>query len=126
METIGQGFKKVGDIVEKTVEDKDKKNELSIELSKLETETNLKIQELVNGRMGTTLEKCISFVFPMVGFMFSLYLFSNLIAYWVGLISGKAIPMLEIDERLYSVMLSYIVGFFGNKSVKDVFRNKEK
>lgn len=117
LESINNGFKKIGDIVDKSIEDKDKKNELNAELIKLETETEVKIHTLINGRMGTMLERCISLVFPMIGALFSLYLLSNLVMYWIIFFTGKQHTYLYVDEKMYQIIGIYLAGFFGSSAV---------
>lgn len=123
LDAITDGFKKVGDIVDKTVEDKDKKNELQVEIAKLQAETEVKIQTLINGRMGTMLEKCISLVFPMIGALFSLYLLSNLVMYWIIFWTGEDHAYLYVDEKMYQIIGIYLAGFFGSSAVGK-FANK--
>ena len=123
LESINNGFKKIGDIVDKSIEDKDKKNELNAELIKLETETEVKMHTLINGRMGTMLERCISLVFPMIGALFSLYLFSNLVMYWVIFFTGRQNTYLHVDEKMYQIIGIYLAGFFGSSAVGK-FANK--
>lgn len=125
LDVITDGFKKVGDIVDKSIEDKDKKNEIHMELAKLEAETEVRIQTLVNGRMGTMLEKCISLVFPMIGALFSLYLLSNLVIYWVIVFTGNDYSYLYVDEKMYQIISIYLAGFFGSSAVGK-FANKDR
>lgn len=125
LDAITDGFKKIGDIVDKTVEDKDKKNELKVELAKLEAETEVKMQTLINGRMGTMLEKCISLVFPMIGAIFSLYLLSNLIMYWIMFFTGEVHTYIYVDEKMYQIIGIYLAGFFGSSAVGK-FTNRNK
>lgn len=118
------GLNKVVDVVDKMVVDKDAKNQIMAEIEKMGIEAELQLQEIVNKRMGTMLEKCMSVVFPMMGFVFSTYLLSNLVAYWRCFDKTNGYLPLVVDDKFYSVILSYIVGFFGNRSVKEVFKNK--
>lgn len=117
-------FDKIIDIAEKSITDKDEKNKLISELNKIELESDIKIQELVNGRLGSFLEKCVSIVFPLVGFIFSFTLLTNIILHIILFYKGQTTSLIEIDKELYTVMLSYIVGFFGNRSVKEFTKNK--
>lgn len=117
LDSINSGFKKVGEIIDKSIEDKDKKNELNAELIKLEIETELKMHTLINGRMGTMLEKCISLVFPMIGILFSLYLLSNLVMYWIIFFTGKQHTYLYVDEKMYQIIGIYLAGFFSSSAV---------
>lgn len=117
LDAISDGFKKVGDIVDKTVEDKDKRNELNVELAKLQAETEVKIQTIINGRMGTMLEKCISIVFPMIAFIFGLSILSNLLMFWINFWTKSDNPFLYIDDRLFQIIMVYIGGFFGSSAV---------
>lgn len=125
LDSINSGFKKVGEIIDKSIEDKDKKNELNAELIKLEAETELKMHTLINGRMGTMLEKCISLVFPMIGILFSLYLLSNLVMYWIIFFTGKQHTYLYVDEKMYQIIGIYLAGFFSSSAVGK-FVNKTK
>lgn len=111
------GINKVVDIVDKVVVDKDKKEEIMAELDKMNMEADIKLQELLNARMGTKLEKCISTLFPAVGFVFVLYLLSNLIMYWICFFRGTEPKYIEVAKELFQVMMIYLSGFFAKRTI---------
>lgn len=112
------GLDKVFDVVDKVVTDKDEKNKLLFELQKIEIESNVKLNELINARMGTLLEKCISLVFPIIGFVFAAYLISNLVMHIILFWRGETTELLVIDKELFQVIMIYLTGFFGKGAIK--------
>lgn len=117
------GMDKIVDIVDKAVVDKDAKNQIMGEIEKLELESDIKLQELLNQRMGTKLERCVSIVFPFIGFIFGLYLLSNLLSFWIGIYRGIEPTYVPLSKEMYQVVITYLVGFFGKRSV-DSFKGK--
>ena len=115
---------KVTDIIDKAVTDKDAKNQIMGELEKVNLETEIKLQELFNQRMGTKLERCISVLFPFIGFIFGLYLLSNLVMYWIAFYKGIEPNYIVVTKELYQVIIVYLAGFFGKRAVDGYVGNK--
>ncbi|MGL5570794.1 hypothetical protein [Cetobacterium sp.] len=98
-------------IINKFIPDKNTQNQMEIELKKLEVED-------FNNKRGTSLEKAISMVFPLIAFIFCGFLISNLLGMWIGFIFKTESPIFPIDDRMYQIIMVYLTGFFGNRSIK--------
>lgn len=114
---IKDGFNKVFGIIDKTVVDKDKKLELETAVKEVQINSEIEMQKLINGRTNTLLEKCISVVFPLIAFAFFLHLVTNVSVFWICFNNNTPMMFLPIDERLYSIIMVYLTGFFGSNAV---------
>ena len=114
---IRDGFNKVFGIIDKTVVDKDKKQELEAAVKEVQLNSEIEMQKIINGRTNTLLEKCISIVFPLIAFAFFLHLVTNVLVFWICFNAGKNMVFLPIDERLHGIIMVYLTGFFGSNAV---------
>lgn len=98
-------------IINKFIPDKENVNQIELEFKKLEVED-------FSNKRGTSLEKAVSMVFPTIAFIFCAFLISNLIGMWIGFIFKTESPIFPIDDRMYQIIMVYLTGFFGNRSIK--------
>ena len=98
-------------IINKFIPDKENVNQIELEFKKLEVED-------FSNKRGTSLEKAVSMVFPTIAFIFCAFLISNLIGMWIGFIFKTESPIFPIDDRMYQIIMVYLGGFFGNRTVK--------
>lgn len=98
-------------IINKFIPDKENVNKIELEFKKLEVED-------FSNKRGTSLEKAVSMVFPTIAFIFCAFLISNLIGMWIGFIFKTESPIFPIDDRMYQIIMVYLTGFFGNRSIK--------
>lgn len=98
-------------LVNKFIPDKESQAQFEIEMRKLEVED-------FKNKKGSSVEKAVSCLFPLVGVIFCLYLLSNLIGMWRGFFNGGEAYLFPMDEDLYRVMFIYITGFFGKRTVE--------
>ena len=98
-------------IINKFIPDKENVNKIELEFKKLEVED-------FSNKRGTSLEKAVSMVFPTIAFIFCAFLISNLIGMWIGFIFKTESPIFPIDDRMYQIIMVYLGGFFGNRTVK--------
>ena len=98
-------------IINKFIPDKENANQIALELKKLE------VQDYSNKR-GSALEKAVSMVFPTIAFIFCAFLISNLLGMWIGFIFKTESPIFPIDDKMYQIIMVYLTGFFGNRSIK--------
>ena len=98
-------------IINKFIPDKENVNQIELEFKKLEVED-------FSNKRGTSLEKAVSMVFPLIAFIFCAFLISNLIGMWIGFIFKTESPIFPIDDRMYQIIMVYLGGFFGNRTVK--------
>lgn len=98
-------------IINKFIPDKNTQSQMEIELKKLEVED-------FSNKRGSSLEKAVSMVFPTIAFIFCGFLISNLIGMWIGFIFKTESPIFPIDDRMYQIIMVYLGGFFGNRTVK--------
>ena len=98
-------------IINKFIPDKENANQIALEFKKLE------VQDYAN-KKGSSLEKAVSMVFPLIAFIFCAFLISNLLGMWIGFIFKTESPIFPIDDRMYQIIMVYLTGFFGNRSIK--------
>ena len=98
-------------IINKFIPDKENVNQIELEFKKLEVED-------FSNKRGTSLEKAVSMVFPLIAFIFCAFLISNLLGMWIGFIFKTESPIFPIDDRMYQIIMVYLGGFFGNRTVK--------
>lgn len=98
-------------IINKFIPDEKVQNQMEIELKKLEVED-------FNNKRGSSLEKTVSMVFPLIAFIFCAFLISNLLGMWIGFIFKTQSPIFPMDDRMYQIIMVYLGGFFGNRSIK--------
>ncbi len=113
-----QGIKIISDIIsigKSFIPDKDKQLEFEIKMKELE------VQDYLNKK--GTMENAITCIFPFIGFIFCLYLLSNLIGLWYSFITSKPAFNFPLDTNLYQVIQIYLAGFFGKRAV-DSWKSK--
>lgn len=98
-------------IINKFIPDKENVSQIELELKKLEVED-------FNNKRGSSLEKTVSMVFPLIAFIFCAFLVSNLLGMWIGFIFKTESPIFPMDDRMYQIIMVYLGGFFGNRSIK--------
>lgn len=108
---VGTTVNSVLGIINKFIPDKSNQLQAELELTKLEVED-------YTNKKGSHLEKVVTMVFPTIAFTFCAYLISNLIGMWIGFIFKIESPIFPVDEDLYKIIMIYLAGFFGNRSVK--------
>lgn len=80
-------------IINKFIPNKENINQIELEFKKLEVED-------FSNKRGTSLEKAVSMVFPLIAFIFCGFLVSNLLGMWIGFIFKTQFPIFPIDEKL--------------------------
>lgn len=105
------------DIGKKFIPDDKQKLEFELKMKQLE------VEDYANKK--GVFENAISCLFPLVGFTFVLYLLSNLIGLWYSFITGKSAFNFPIDDDLYNVIMIYLGGFFGKRTI-DSYKKGDK
>ncbi len=94
------------------------KNFILDDKQKLEFELKMRqldIEDYANKK--GVLENAVSCIFPLIGTTFVLYLLSNLIGLWYSFITGKPTFNFPIEDGLYNVIMIYLGGFFGKRTI---------
>lgn len=106
----GKVLSDIIDIGKKFIPDKQQQLEFELKMRELE------VKDYANKK--GPMENAISCIFPFIGFIFALYVLSNLIGLWYGFVTGKPPVTFPIDKGLYDVIMIYLGGFFGKRTIE--------
>lgn len=101
------------------VSDPEVKKDLEIELLKLEVEMRRLDMEDYKNKKGGVFEKVVTSTFPLFAYTFSFAMLSNIASGWYSLIfrNGGEVFLFPIPGEFYYLMIVYVAGFFGYRSL---------